>query len=473
MYYLGPYDREALAMKIAWYTPFSMQSAIGRFSALVVEELASTGVDVTIVRSESPTRAMRQIEARTSSCPVVWGQEFGAQPEKSLADFDLVVYNMGDHYTYHEFCLDHLERVPGIVVLHDYVLHNALNGYCQAKKNPQMTYDAVLEQECGEEALVAMRTLVQEQPSRWWQQEIVRFPVLRWALKNAAGVVVHSAFAGNHVRSRVACPVAEIPLAYDGGESSYVPQGLSFQSHARLRLLTVGHINPNKRVQTVVEVLASSDRLKQNLEYHVVGPIEDSIRSDIESVVRSGGLDSQVTITGRVECQRLQEEFQKADAIVCLRNPAMEGGSASVVEGILTGKPVIVSNTGCFSEIPDAYVYKVDVQNEHLQLKRILTSLLDGYDAAAQRAQAARNWALARHSAAGYAQSFLEFGERVLYDKPVLRTIDRVSEYLRVAGVSPPISLLERLDVAMGDLFRDGRRAQRIAKNARNVVSSK
>ncbi|MDA1178033.1 MAG: glycosyltransferase family 4 protein [Planctomycetota bacterium] len=403
---------------------------------------------------------------------MVWAQELGSHPEKALAEFDLVVYNLGDHYTYHELCFDHLERVPGIVVLHDYVLHNALNGYCHAKMNPQVTYDAVLEQECGEEAVAAMRALVHEEPSKWWQQEIVRFPVLRWALRNSTGVIVHSAFAGNHVRSRVACPIAEIPLAYDGGESSYSPQGFSSQPHEKLRLLTVGHINPNKRVQMVVEVLASNERLRKNLEYHVVGPIEDSMRSEIQSLICANGLESQVTITGRVECQQLHEEFQKADAVVCLRNPAMEGGSASVVEGLLTGKPVIVSNTGCFAEIPDAYVHKVDVQNEHLQLKRVLNSLVDAYDSAVQRAQAARTWAIARHSAAGYAQSFLEFGERVLYDRPVLRTIDRVSEYLRVARVSPPIDLLERLDVVMGGLFCDGRRAQRIAEDAGNVVSS-
>ncbi len=96
-----------------------------------------------------------------------------------------------------------LLETPGVVVLHDFVLHHFFASYyLEALRSPalyiaEMAYNYGI---AGEE--LARTALRGEQPI--WEQEPARYPLNKRVLDHARGVIVHSDFAAparriNHI----------------------------------------------------------------------------------------------------------------------------------------------------------------------------------------------------------------------------------------------------------------------------------
>ena len=430
-------------MKLAWYTPYALPSAVGRYSALVVAELARQGIDVVVVRSEVPTADLLRAGAHPAPGPVCWAADGGACAETA----DLVVHNIGDHHGNHFHSFHRLRRRPGIVVLHDVSLHGALFGLASAGGAAAPDYETVLRAECGDGALRRYRALREALPRAWWCDAVADHPVLRFALRDALGIVTHSRYAAGIVAPRVAAPLTTIPLAYDGPQLTLPPPRLA----TPLRLLTIGNVNPNKRVGAVVAALAGDAVLAARCDYRVVGVIEDAVRAEIVAHSAAAGLA--VTVTGPVDAAALAAELAAADVVICLRRPSLEGASASVIEGMLSGRPVIVSDTGCFAEIPGALVAKVAPGREVTDLRRALHAILAAPDGARARGAAARAWALEHHAPAAYARRFLDFCTTVRDAAGLLHTVDRIAERLAGWGVAPDGAFAERIDSVLAGLF--------------------
>jgi glycosyltransferase involved in cell wall biosynthesis len=449
-------------MKIAWYTPFSAQSAVGRFSLLVVQALRGEGVHVQIVRSESRASALR---GNAASCPdekYVWAADWHRHVEQHLNEYDLVVYNVGDHYDNHLYCFQHQNVVPGLTILHDYCLHHALYHHCLRAASITGQYRDQLLAESGQAAAQVYDRLLHTGSSQlWWHHELGRFPVYRWALRNTLGVVTHARFYQEDVAARIGCPVDTIPLAYDCPIAPASPAPRDPTN--KLTILTVGAVNANKRYEAVIRALAESSVLRSRCRFRIVGPADSAQRQMISLSVQAHAHRPDVTMTGQVTRAELQREVQAADIISCLRYPALEGASASVVEGLLSGKPVVVCATGCYDEIPEDVVFKVSPQHEHSQLTRTLEQIVADYPASARRGQAAQQWAASRHAPRAYASQFLSFAQQVLYDQPVLRLVDRIADQFQSWNAVADPCLLRRVDRAMSDLFGRRTEAERAA----------
>ncbi len=160
-----------------------------------------------------------------------------------------------------------------------------------------------------------------------------------------------------------------------------------------------------------------------------------------------------VELTGPVSREQLRQELAAADIVSCLRYPALEGASASVVEGLLSGKPVVVSATGCYTEIPDAVVFKVDPRHEHTTLTQAFETIVADYHAAAIRGQEAQRWATPRHCPERYASQLLNFAQQTLYNRPVLQLTDRIADQLRRWSAPADPLLLQQVDRVMFELF--------------------
>lgn len=445
-------------MKIAWYTPFSNQSAIGHFSQLVVGALRNLEIDVQIIRSENRAKSIRSLAAQ---CPLEkwrWASDIDRATKSQLADCDLVVYNVGDHYDFHAYCFRHQKTVPGVTILHDYSLHSALNQLCHDTSPDNGTYRDHLATESGNDALECYDGAIRSQhDSKWWQEDVRNYPVYRWALRDTLAVVTHAEFYGDAVAQHIGCPVTTIPLAYDTPSSTVAPTRCL--TDGKLTVLTVGAVNANKRHESVIRAIAESNILRDRVEYRIVGNVTDADRRRIQAAVEAQAHRVDVTVTGTVNHETLKAEIAGADAIACLRYPALEGASASVVEALQSGKPVLVCSTGCYAEIPSDFAYHVSPQNEVAEISQTLHALIDDYPSAWKRGQLARRWALQRHSATSYVDQLLRFLSDVLYNQPVLDLTDRIGERLAAWEMSDCDVLMNRIDHAMEDLFANHRAA--------------
>ncbi len=441
-------------MRIAWYTPFSANSAIGHFSQLVVQALRNLDVEVLLVRSEEKTAAVRSVPPICRTEKWAWAADFNQAPQAVLASYDLIVYNLGDHHDFHAYCYRHQPQAPGLSILHDYSLHHAMLMYCHATAPANGSYRDHLHAECGVEVTAAYDgATVHGNEHHWWHAEIARHPVYRWAMSETLGVVTHADFYRATVAERLGCPTTTIPLAYDSplSDDDAKPAG----PRDKLTIVTVGAVNANKRYQAVIRALAESPLLRERCRYRIVGPADEPRQQLIATTLNAQRHRPDVTLTGRVDRKTLRQELQNADIISCLRYPALEGASASVIEGLLSGKPVIVCDTGCYQEIPDEAVFKVAPQREHQELTRALEQIVTQYDAACQRARFAQQWARQRHHPSAYAQQLLQFANQVLHNRPVLAIADRFANQLRRWNVPADEHLMRRLDLAMHDLFGD------------------
>src|SRR5439155_11968281 len=86
------------------------------------------------------------------------------------------------------------------------------------------------------------------------------------------------------------------------------------------------------------------------------------------------GLDAQVQVVGYAPAAQFADYLAAADVCANLRYPTAGETSAALLRIMSAGLPVLVSDTGAFSELPDAAVGKVDVGG--LEEEMLLEDLL-------------------------------------------------------------------------------------------------
>ncbi len=103
-------------MKVAYFSPMPPESSgIADYSALLLPALRRH-VDVTVVKRGTK------------------------RPPK---DTDLPVYHIGNNPEAHGWILDALRRAPGLVVLHDFVLHHLVAGVTIGRRDGHGYLDAM------------------------------------------------------------------------------------------------------------------------------------------------------------------------------------------------------------------------------------------------------------------------------------------------------------------------------------------
>jgi hypothetical protein len=233
--------------------------------------------------------------------------------------------------------------------------------------------------------------------------------------------------------------VALLPLAYRDLR-------VEDKHHAgdTLEVATVGHVNSNKRVGEVIRAIGGSARLRARCRYRVIGSVAPEEQRRLEAEMRAHGV-TEVTFTGWVDDAALRTLLADVDAICCLRHPILEGGSASVIVAMLSGRAVLVSDHGVYGELPDDVVLKCRPGDEAADVRRHLEACLDDRGAMWARGERARVYAGTVHSPVRYARDLVALIERALPESPVLRTgmaFGRVLASLGLGGDDPAVGMI-------------------------------
>ena len=113
----------------------------------------------------------------------------------------------------------------------------------------------------------------------------------------------------------------------------------------------------------------------------------------------------------------------------------LEGGSASLVENLLTGKPVIVSNSGHYKDLPDDVVIKIDVDKEASELKTALNLLINNVSVREEIGKKGKEYAENNFNSENYVNKLLGFFEDVKYNSPLIKLVDKIGMELSVMKV--------------------------------------
>lgn len=423
-------------MKLLIFSPLVSISAIGRVTALIVRALEALGQEVAIVRTEQ-NAAIDELHHPCGVEQVRWTDTEAVL--RLVQDADLLVYQVGNNYEFHCGALHWLAQLPGVVCLHDFVVAHLFAGWAQSRPNEAKR---VLEQWYGEQ--VATRFFSVRNEVEFMADASAIYPMTEWVCAQADGVVSHSHWGMARVASACAGPVRALPLPYDAPFAAKISLASSPQLSDEVNVITVGHANSNKRIESVIQAIGASALLRHTVSYRVCGRIEPPYAIKLITLARSLGV--QLTVTGEIDDTGLQIAINEADIACCLRWPSFEAASATAIEGLLYGKAVIVSDTSFYSELPDDCVLKIPHDAEVSHLKDALEFLCANPDK--RRAQAVRGqqWATATFSAANYAAGLVELAQPIAAAKPVIQMADRLITQLRDWGASP--ELLAAHDIA-------------------------
>jgi len=145
-------------MKIAWLTPLSTASAIGRVTIQVAEYMQGV--------AEVHLWCADRSERHQTAVPVFTFDVTDAF-EQALRTYDVVLYSFGNYYPFHREVFLMSRRVPGIAVLHDYVMHHFFVGHYLDGSGDIERYFEAMQRRYGPEARAAAESSFVREGDRW------------------------------------------------------------------------------------------------------------------------------------------------------------------------------------------------------------------------------------------------------------------------------------------------------------------
>jgi glycosyltransferase involved in cell wall biosynthesis len=386
-------------MRIAFFTPLNpIQSGISDYSEELLPFLArGATVDIYIDRYRPSNAAISaQFTVRSAA-------EFPAA--QRAAPYDSILYQMGNSPA-HAYIYEMLGRYPGVVVLHEFVLHH-LRMWMALNAGRGGAYLEAMGQAYGEPGrALARRVLVGQHPTAMFD-----YPLVEEAISRATAVIVHSAYMAGRVQAvRPGVPLAVVPMGVP--LPPLIPR---HEARARLGLApdefivsSVGHLNPYKRISVVLRAFKALVMQVPRARYLLVG--SPSPNFNVGRMIGMLGLDAQVQVVGYAPPAQFADYLAASDVCANLRYPTAGETSAALLRIMGAGLPVLVSDTGAFTELPDAAVGKVDIGGiEEEVLLEYLLLLARRPAVRAAMGRAARRYVATGHTLEVAARGYLTF----------------------------------------------------------------
>jgi glycosyltransferase involved in cell wall biosynthesis len=226
---------------------------------------------------------------------------------------------------------------------------------------------------------------------------------------------------------------------------------LKVRASQAVTVLTVGVMNANKCVDRVIAAIGASPTLTGVVAYRLVGPIEPAEADRLATLAAEAGVD--LAIHGAVADQELDAHLAAADVICCLRNPVLEGSSASAIEAMLAGRPLIVADAGFYGELPDELVFKVAADVPVADIMQALERLVADEPLRRRIGGKARAWAERSFSLAGYAQALEDLAGETLRALPVLSVGRQIGAELAGFGLGAQDAAIDRIGATLAEIL--------------------
>ena len=403
-------------MRVAYFSPMPPESSgIADYSALLVPALHEH-LDVSVVRrgAKRPPRGV-----------------------------DLSVYHIGNNPEAHGWILDALRRTPGLVVLHDFVLHHLVAGVTIGRRDGHGYLDA-MEREHGVVGRLLGHGVLDKRLPPLWEARPEEFPLAGEVLSLATGLVVHSHYVEDRARAAgYDGPIARIP------HPAWPDPGVATAQIAGDPLIgAFGNVNQSKRVPQLLEAFARVRAEHPAARLLLVGATSPGF--DLERRLQRLGLDGEGLVReGYVDEPRLWALMKACDVHVSLRSPTMGETSGTAIRALTLGKPLVVSDVGWFAELPAGVALRVAPGDEEVaELTAALQLLAERSDVRATMGAAALELATGEHDLARVAErqaaAFeLAAGGGVVADD-VLREVGEAAAGVGIAPDTPEAAEIAR-----------------------------
>jgi glycosyltransferase involved in cell wall biosynthesis len=367
-----------------------------------------------------------------------------AEPGKKAPGADIGLYHVGNDPDAHGWIVDALLERPGVVVLHEYVLHHLMAGITIGRGKGRAYLDA-MERDLGVAGRLIGLGVLDNLLPLLWETQPERFPLSGVVLDHARGLIVHSQYVADRAREAgYAGRIWRIP------HPAWPMHGVAAATDVAGDPLIgcFGFLNMNKRIPELLEAFAALRRGRPGARLLLAGAAGE--RFDVTRRLERLGLSEGVTRLDYVPEERMWSLMAACDVLVNLRYPTMGETSGSVVRALSLGKPLVVSDVGWFHELPDDAVLKVPV--DELEVDVLEGALALAADHGAQLGAAARAYVEQEHDlvtvAGAYAAALETAAGADAVTDAVLR---RVAEAAAESGITDVSLIAARLrEVGIG-----------------------
>lgn len=385
-------------MRVAFYSPLPPQkSGIADYSAELLPHLAEH-CEIELIVDEG----FRPEETRF---PV-----HGARALPGLlvrGRFDAVLYQLGNNRDYHAALYRSLLDHPGVVVLHEYVVHHLVRDLTLFAGEPE-AYVGEMRYAYGKTGeAMARRCVATGVPLDPWS-----YPLFERVVDASRGVIVHNRFTRDRVlASRPLARIATVPHHLSLEE---MPEASLEEARRELGIepgtfavATFGFLTASKRPEVLLRAFARLRKEVPRARLLLVGEV--SPHFDFHRIF-TPELREGVTITGRLELDRFLLYMRACDVAVNLRHPTAGETSGTVIRLLGLGKPLIVNDTGSFAEIPEDAAARVPLDDTEEDLLVAYLRLLAADEPLRRRmGENARRHMEVHHNLAGSARAYADF----------------------------------------------------------------
>ena len=385
-------------MKLSVFTPLPpAPTGIADYSALLLEELG---------KLETP-----------------WDVEAVAAPKELDLSTRLPVYHLGNS-EHHDFIYPYALHTPGVLVLHDLVLHHArLSGYLNSDAVTAYRADLANREKRSSalEALEGYRSEVREAypDSGEAIAEIAMrmgggrllydYPLYEHLVRKSRLTLVHSTTALETIREHV--PDAALARIRMGMPlPTPVPREdarrkLGISQSDDILLMSFGLVTPEKRISTALRAIARMRAKGWAVRYVLVGGSVEHY--DPRAEANELGIADAVELTGRVPDDAFWLYAFAADVCLNLRYPSAGETSATLLRLLACGRPVVVTDQSHALDFPDRVVARSSLEGEEDGLYCDLVDLLRDHARRRSLSEASRAFVEREHSPAVMAQDYV------------------------------------------------------------------
>jgi len=369
VYRLAVADKKAVQTteRIAYFSPlYPTQSGISEYSTELLKELAKhVSVDVFVDNPKAVSLCgQHELQLHPAS-----------KFEELRRHYSLALYQIGNS-TYHSWILEILGNHPGLIVFHDFNLHNFLFHHA-IEKGDELTYLCAMAFQYGERGLLLAEEQLKARAAI--DQYIQQYPLNTAILLFAESAISVGKKITEYLTSQVTPPVKIIPLGANSLDDSY----LKTQRSLGRKLLGLSELDfvffvggliereayHQKRLELCLQVFKQVLDQVPDSRLLIGGIIDDYVFARLEEDV------SRLELTGHVVLRGCKDFPRDLDLCACasdvsinLRRAANALASGSTIKDLSRGLPVIASNNELYGEFPDDCVWKVDEEAEETLL---------------------------------------------------------------------------------------------------------
>jgi glycosyltransferase involved in cell wall biosynthesis/SAM-dependent methyltransferase len=413
-------------MHLAYFSPLNPQpSGISDYSEELLPYL-SAGAEITLfVDGFEPSAAA--IRSRFKWC------DYRRDPGvlQTLADYDAIIYHMGNDHRYHAGMLEVAREYPGIIVFHDFALQDFFLGLAQARGRVEIYLEEMMA--CHGERATRYAADDMERGSTPSHLGLpTNFPLNARLARGAEAIIVHSEWS----RARFAALVPNVSVEHINmpiNPPSNPALLKTASANGVVQIANFGLITPGKGIEKALRALATL-KADHNFHYTLVGATNSFF--DVRALVREYGMEDRVTITGHVSLNEFEARATATDIALNMRERTVGETSASLCRIMAAGVPAIVFNVGAFSELPSDAVIKIDQdQNSDALLVAYLRRLIEDASLRKRIGENARRYIVENHDIRKVAESYLAFVASVIALRPRKQLLISIAQEISSLGL--------------------------------------